>query len=218
MGEIQVPKEIETKVATIESDVQTFEEKAKAMVINTAEDNNQATEILGVLTKRKKSIEEARKFFVDPLNAQVKAINAKFKPQTTQVDSIISIVKQKVGAYHLAEEEKRAKEQARKDAIRAKANEKRIAEGKEVIETPVNQVEEVKQTNNVDNASATVKKVTKHRIIDVDALPDNIKATIMAEAVKKGIADTVVRKFVNAGMTEISGVEIYQTTEVAVKA
>jgi len=218
MSEIQVPKEIETKVADIESDVQTFEQKATAMVISTPEDNEQATEVLGILTKRKKSIEETRKFFVDPLNAQVKAINAKFKPQTTQVESVISIVKKKVGDYHVAEEEKRAKEQARKDAIRDKANAKRIEEGKEVIDAPVNQVEEKAQTTASATGSATVKKVTKHRIIDVDALPDNIKATIMAEAVKKGIADTVVRKFVSAGMTEISGVEIYQTTEVAVKA
>lgn len=217
MSEVQVPKEIETKVATIESDVVTFEEKAKAMVINSPEANLEATEVLGILTKRKKGIEEARKFFVDPLNAQVKAINAKFKPQTDAVDSIITIIKKKVGDWHLAEEKRIAIENAKKDAIRAKANEKRAEQGKDAIEAPVNTLAEKKQTTSTDTAQATVKKVWKFRITDPKKLPDNIKIAIFQEALKKGLADTVVRKFVDAGMHEIEGVEVYQDTVVAVR-
>lgn len=217
MEQVTVPKEIETKVATIESDVLSFEEKAQALVIDSPEANTEATDILGVLTKRKKSIEEARKFFVDPLNQQVKAINAKFKPQTAQVDDVIKTIKGKVGAWHLAEEKRIAKEDARKQAVRDKANAKREEKGEAPIEAPVNTVAPKDQTTATENASATVKKVWTFKVKSYKELPDNVKVAIFDEAIKKGLADTVIRKMVTAGIHEMSGVEIYQDTQVAVR-
>lgn len=210
-------KTVEAEVAVIENEVVTFKERAEHLVIKSDEDNAEATTVLSELTTRKKGIEEARKFFVDPLNAQVKAINEKFKPQTERLDEVIQIIKTKVGAYHLAQEKKRADEQERLDKIRREADAKRIAEGKETIATPVRQVEEKQQTTKTTTGSATVKKVWKFKIVSFKDLPKDIKVLIMTEAMKAGIGDTVVRKMVNAGVREMAGVEIYQDTQVSVR-
>jgi hypothetical protein len=212
-----VPKKLDKELATIESEVTTYEGQANAMMIDSDESNTEATELLGMLSTKAKSIEENRKFFTAPLNEQVKAINAKFKPQTEAIDTVIRIIKKKVGQYHLAVEETKAKEQKRLDDIRARADAKRKTEGKETIAVPVRQVEQHVQTTKTATSSTTVKKVWKFEITDVKKLPDHVKIAIFQEALKKDLHNMVVRKFVGAGMHEIEGVRIYQDTEVSVK-
>jgi hypothetical protein len=215
MGEKQVP--MEKQVATIETEVVTFEERASAMVISTPEQNEEATEVLGILSDQAKSIEETRKFFTVPLNDQVKAINLKFMPQGKKIDAVIQIVKKKMGVYHCEQEEKQAKEQKRLDDIREKADAKREAKGEVAIEAPVRQVEEKQQTTVVGSKSTTVTKVWKFEITDINALPAQVRDAVFAEAVKKDLHSQVVRKFVGAGMREIEGVRIYQDTQISVR-
>jgi alpha-D-ribose 1-methylphosphonate 5-triphosphate synthase subunit PhnG len=208
---------VDQQITTIETEVVSLQEQANAVVVDSDETNASAAEVLGVLTKKKKTIEEVRTSIVKPLNDHVKDINAKFKPQTEALDEAIKTIKGKVGAYHVKVEEEKAKEQARLDAIREKANEKREEKGEEAIAEPVRQVEEKPQTTKTENAATTVKKVWKHRVISMGAMPDNVMKAILEEAYKKGIVDQVVRKFVNAGIREMKGVEIYEDTVVSVR-
>ena len=209
---------VEQEVATIETEVVTLQEKADAVVIDSTESNEAATAVLGELSDKKKAIEEVRTSIVKPLNDHVKDINLKFKPQTTSIDAAIKTIKGKVSAYYIAEEEKAAKEQARLDKIREEADAKREEKGEEAIAEPVRQVEQKAQTTQaVSGATTTVKKVWKHQVLSMKELPENVMKAILEEAFKKGIVDTVVRKMVNAGMHEISGVRVYQDTEVSVR-
>lgn len=208
----------EQEVATIETEVGTLQEKADAVIVDSPETNEAATAILGELSEKKKAIEEVRTSIVKPLNDHVKDINAKFKPQTTVIDAAISTIKSKVGSYFVAEEKKAAAEQARLDKIREDADAKREEKSEAPIAAPVRQVEQKAQTvQAASGATTTVKKVWKHKVISMKELPENVMQAILAEAFKKGIVDTVVRKMVNAGMHEISGVEVYQDTEVSVR-
>jgi hypothetical protein len=52
-------------------------------------------------------------------------------------------------------------------------------------------------------------------MISMSDLPEDIKKAIFAEAWKKGIVTSVVQKFVDAGMREISGVKIFESNEIA---
>lgn len=209
---------IESELKPIENEVLTLKDQAEAMTIASEDDYQKATDAVGVVTDKKKQIEKLRKFFVDPLNKQVKDINSMFKPQTEQADEIITIIKRKMAKWWNDQEEKRRKEEARLQAIRDKANEKRAEQGKEMIQEPVKQVAEVERTTTSDKAQSTVKKRWTHKIVSMEKLPDDVKKAVWAEAYKKGIVDTVVRKFVQAGVREMAGVEIYQETDIAVKS
>jgi hypothetical protein len=211
-------KTIESELKPLANDVLSFSERANALVIASDEDYSSATEFVGIINEKKKAIEKARKFFVDPLNKQVKDINAMFKPQVDQADDIITTVKKKMGAFWQEKEKARLKEEARLQAIRDKANEKRAEQGKEEIAEPVKQVAEVAKTVTSDAAQSTVRKVWKHKVISINSLPEDVKKAIFEEAYRKGIIDTVIRKFVTAGIREMSGVEIYEDTEIAIRS
>ena len=140
-----------------------------------------------------------------------------FKPQVEAREEVVGIVKGKMATYYQKKEAARIAEEKRLQAIRDKANEKREEKGQAPIAEPVRQVEEVKRTATVGAAQTTVKKVWKHKIVSIDALPEEIKKAIFAEAYKTGLMDTVIRKFVHAGVREMSGVEIFEDVQVAVR-
>jgi hypothetical protein len=211
----QEPKNIERELAVYESEIVTDRDRASAAIVETDEHYAEATAFISNLSGKMKDLDKLRKFFVDPLNAQVKNINAMFKPQIEAREEVIKIVEGKMKVYFLKKDAARIAEEKRLQAIRDKANEKREEQGKAPIVEPVRQVEETQRTTTVGNAQATVKKVWTHRIVSIDALPDDVKKAIFAEAYNKGVIDTVIRKFVNAGVREMSGVEIFQDVQIA---
>lgn len=210
-------KNIDQEVSTIVTEVTTYKQQAEAVVIKTDEDYAKVIDTLGVLTKRKKDMDETRKFFTVPLNDQVDAINAKFMPNIKAVDEIITIFKTKAGAFFTVKEQKRLAEEARLKKIRDDADAKRIASGKQYITEPIRQVAEVQKTTKTESTQSTVSKVWKFELLSSKELPDDIKVLIWNEAVKKGIANVIIGKMVKAGMHEIKGVRIYQDTQISIK-
>lgn len=210
-------QKIQTELKPIEKDIVETQEQIKQMVITSDEQYADATDLIKKINEKKKNIEKMRKFFVDPLKNQVKEINAMFKPQVEQADELVKETKNKMAVFFKKQEEARLKEEARLQAIRDKANEKRAEQGKEEIVEPVRKVEEIQKTKEAETAKATTKKVWKHKIISINKLPENVKEVIFAEAYKKGIIDTIIRKYIQAGERNIAGVEIYQDVEIAIR-
>ena len=206
---------IESEIKPIEAEVLGMKDAAEALVIKTDEDYGKASDVLDVVKTKIKASEKMRKFFVDPLNAQVKAINALFKPQTEYAEEVERIIKGKMKVFYDAKEAARLKEQKRLDDIRAAADAKRLAEGKEVIATPVREVAEPAKTVVTGNSKAQVRKVWTHEIESINALPDEVKQAILGEAYKKGIVKTVVQKYVDAGVREMTGARIFEDTIIA---
>lgn len=213
----QEPQNIERELAIYESEIITDRDRATAVLIDNDQQYAEATAFVSYLSGKMKDIEKLRKFFVDPLNAQVKNINSMFKPQVEAREEVVGIVKSKMAAFYQKQEAIRIAEEKRLQAIRDKANEKREEKGQAPIAEPVRQVEEMKRTATVGAAQTTVRKVWKHKIVSIDALPEDVKKAIFAEAYKSGIMDTVIRKFVHAGIREMSGVEIFEDVQVAVR-
>ena len=202
----------------IKQEMTSNQEKANAMVIASDEDYDEALKFVASVKSYGKNVDEKRKFFTAPLNAQVDNINALFQPSIKEAKKIEDIVKAKMGTYF---EEKEAKQRAieeRAQKTRDAANAKREEQGKELIETPINTGQEVVKTNVVGGSSATVRKVWTGEITDINALPENIVQAILNEAEKKGIATSVVNKFVKAGIREMEGVKIYEKSQISVKA
>lgn len=206
---------IQTEAKPIETEMTMLKEDADKLVIKSEDDYKGASDFLDLINTKKKNADKMRKFFVDPLNAQVKTINALFMPQIASADEVVQVVKKKMATYFNIQEEARLKEQARLDKIRADADAKRIAEGKEVIAEPVREVAMPTKTVATGASKAQVRKVWTHEIEHLDQLPDDIKKAILGEAWKKGIAKTVVQKFVDAGIREMTGVRIFEETRIA---
>lgn len=209
--------EVEAKLKPLQDELMTLQEKAETIEIKSDEDYAGATEFLSALKKKGKDRETMRKFFVDPLNAQVKSINAMFKPQDEVEQNVEKIVKGKMATFIKAKEEAAAKEQARLDSIRDAANQKREEKGQEAIAEPVRQVAPVAKTATAGTAQSTARKVWKHEVMSMAELPPDITKAILAEAWKKGIVTSVVQKFVDAGMREIPGVRVYEDTIIAIR-
>lgn len=223
-AEVVESKEVSPVIATVEKEIKPlandlilFRSEVEAFAIESDDDYSKASDMLKTVNTKKKSIEETREFFVKPLNTQVKSINGIFKPQTEHADETIKILKNKMSEFFDKKERARIAEENRLQAIRDKANEKRAEQGKEEIAEPVKEVAEVAKTVSAGFSSTTVRKVWTHEIISMKEMPPEIKEAIMGEAFKKGIVTTVVQKFVDAGMHEISGVKVFQKNVVSVR-
>lgn len=208
---------VEKQLKPLESEIISFSEKAKTLVIKTDEDYSKSSDLIKIINDKKKAIESLRKFFTDPLNAQLKNINGLFKPQVEEADEVIKTIKGKMSVFFTEKEEARIKEEARLQAIRDKADAKREAEGKEKIAEPVREIAVPEKTINTDASTSTVRKVWTHKVKSMSALPDDVKKAIFEEAYRKGIVDQVIRKFVNAGIREMEGVEIFEENKIAIR-
>lgn len=206
---------IESEIKPLQNETALLRAQAEAMVIDSDEAYASASDALDVVNSNAKALDKMRKFFTDPLNQQVKNINGMFKPKISAAEEVVGIIKGKMGDYYKKKEEARVKEEKRLEAIRAKADEKRLAEGKEVIAEPVREVAAPTKTVVTGTSKAQVRKFWTHEIQSIDALPDDVKKAIFAEAYKKGIITSVVQKFVDAGMREITGVRIYEDVRIA---
>lgn len=87
--------------------------EAAALTIDSQASNQQAANILTIITTRKKAVEETRKGIVDPLNEAVKRVNALFKPLTDRLTEAGDGLKGKMAAWMVAEN-KRVAEEARR--------------------------------------------------------------------------------------------------------
>ncbi len=205
-----VEKEFSTEVVT-------FREQAEAFKIASDADYESAGDLAGVINEKKKSIDNMRKFFVQPLNVQVDNINGMFMPKIKEADEIVRLLKGKMSFYFDKKEEARLKEEKRLDDIRKAADAKRAEAGKEAIATPVREVAQVAKTVTSSVVQSQVRKTWEHEIISMSELPEDIKKAIFAEAWKKGIVTMVVQKFVDAGLREITGVRVFEKSSIALK-
>lgn len=215
--EVQGLEVIESELKPLTTEVLSLKEQAEKFVIKTDEDYEKAGDLAGVVNEKKKAIDKMRKFFTEPLNQQVKNINGMFMPKIDDADVIVKLLKEKMAVYFDKKEEARLKEEKRLQDIRDKANAKREEQGKELIEEPIREVAPISKTVTTEVAQSQVRKTWSHEILSINELPEDIKKAIFAEAFRKGIVTSVVQKFVDAGMREISGVRVFEKTNIALK-
>lgn len=206
---------IEADLKPLESEVTTLKERAEAMVIDSEEAYAAASDVLDVVNTKGKAVEKLRKFFVDPLNHQVKSINSMFKPQVEAAEEVVGIIKGKMKVWYDAQEAKRVAEQKILDDRRAAADAKREAQGKEAIAAPVREVAMPAKTVATGQSKVQVRKFWTHEILKISELPEEVTRAILEEAYRKGIIKTVVQKYVDAGTREMTGVRIYEDSRIA---
>jgi len=175
---------------------------AEKLTIATLDDMKVATDDLTIIATFKKAMEAKRKEYLEPLQAEVKAINENYKNLMAPVLEAEDITKKKMLAYN----HEQARIRAEQEEINRKRQEAAEAEMKlkGEISEPVNIIEvtpePAKKTSTV-LGTASQRDNWKFRIVDVDALPREYM--IPDEVLLTRIAKTQHDK------KRIAGVEFY---------
>lgn len=103
---------LDDKITAIQTDLETLAQQTNIVVVDDATEQK-AIDFLSAVKSRFSRIEQLRKFFVGPLNDQVKAINNKFKMQLAPLEEMEAQVK-KVLTDYMREKERKAYEAAEK--------------------------------------------------------------------------------------------------------
>jgi hypothetical protein len=108
----------DAKLAEVSTEVSAVVARARAIVVETPEQANDATAFLAEMKAAKDRAERARHFLVDPLNKHVKTINDRVKGDLAPLVEADQLVRVKVSTYLHEQAVARAQEQARLDAQR----------------------------------------------------------------------------------------------------
>jgi hypothetical protein len=172
--------------------------EARGMVVRDKDSLTAAVDFLGKIAIAKKEVDSRRRFFVDPLNQQVKNINDLFRNYSNPLGEADRIVRNKVLVYQ-AEEAKRVAEEQQK------AFEETSKHATEEF-VPINIVEEPGKMVRAGAGSATTRQVWTFKIVDPSLVPDEYKM----------IDEKKIAAVVKAGVRSIPGVEIYPTSSLVV--
>lgn len=179
------------------TEAETLVVRAESIEISDDEDMEIAVNLLGGIAIAKKRVESQRKFFVEPLNQQVKKINELFHSFTDPLLKAERIIKQKVAAYHV-QREKAAQEEMVKALAEAQ-------KGSEVV--PVILPDQPQKTVRADTGSATIKKVWTFDVENPALVPEQYKV----------VDEHRIRAAIASGIREIPGVRIFLSPQVAVR-
>lgn len=217
----KLEKEKDEKIVAIEKDVAELVKGVDTVVIQTAEQQTEAIDILTKIKSRLKRIEDLRKFFVQPLNDTVKKYNNQFKLQTEPLEKAEKILKAGLLNYQnwkdeqdRIEAEKRRQEEAKRQAELAK-------EAEELgmptpAPAPITAPEpEPETTVRASEGKITYQTFWNFQVEDMDKLPKKFKDQLIQLAIEKGLLDAIVRNAIKEGITEIPGVKIWQDRRIA---
>lgn len=214
---------ITNKLEAIEQDVKTMGEVSNSIVVESEEDYEKATNVLGDIKSRLKRIDALRKEFTDPLKDQVKVIDNRFKKQMEPLEVYDRAIRAKMLAYYNLKEA-RQQEAARLAHEEWQANEARRLEELKNNETPVQVgkveggefieqisapplVEATEKTMRADSASSTVVKRWDYEVVDLGLVPLEYLT----------VDSALIRKQISAGNREIPGLRIFQNNVLTIR-
>lgn len=164
--------------------------------VSCEDDAAQASLHLAKLKTSYDVIEKKRTDATKPLNQAMKEINSWFKPITAEIAQARKVLGDKILLWKRAENEKIAKEEARRQAISDAAAAKRGEEEN----TKVIEVERVEKTIGMATTRLGLKKF---RVVDFEKIPAEFK---VVDEVK---LNAYIRDKANEGKV-VQGIEIYQ--------
>lgn len=181
-------------------------ERAQGIEIVDEESDLEAAEFLSQVKTARKRWDELRHWFTDPLEAQKKAIIARFKASDAPLEQAEKIVGGKHLEWVRKQQELARKEQERlrrlAEARQARAEKKAEERGEEPppVVIPMPTVQAPPKTLHTSSGAVRTRTIWRFEVVDFAALPEEYK---VADEVKLG-------KVVRAGVREIPGVRIYE--------
>ena len=174
------------EVKTLSKNAEAAVAYAEALTIKTSEQHDKAIGDLAKIRDEKKRGDDMRRFFTDPLNEQVKKINALFQPTIKALESAERFIRTALVRYQI-------ELTARSAAATAKTLEK-VEAGKLTVEQGAKKIENIKEPEKtVRTAEATVSYTIRPRVEIEDETkipreylcPDTVKIKAVALAFHK---------------------------------
>lgn len=230
-AQAQVEQHAQKQEVVLASENETLLSKKASSIVKQAQDLavqdeqqlSEAVDFLGNVKAYAKDVDKERRFLVDPLNAHVKTINARFKPITDGLGKAEQVAKGKVLAYQQEQQRKAREEAARrqKEADDAALAAAQAAEkngdtiGAEAAvdrasRTTYREVAVAPAVGGTTGASASTQKRLACRITDVAAL-----AKAFPDVVE--VKQNKVLSLHRAGIKDVPGVEFYHEETVVVR-
>ncbi len=190
---------VEQEAAKLQDSVEKAEKYANAVVIKTDKDQANAIKAIAGIEGEAKRIDAQRKFFVDPLNVQVKKINSIFKPVIEGLEGAATMLRRKLidRQAQIAAEAEAAKAKVLADLEAGKIKDTKSSTAIEKATKKIENVKEAEKTVRTDEATTTFRDVKKVVIEDPAKLP---REYLVPDEVK-------IRKVALAGV-EIPGVKV----------
>lgn len=182
------------ELARIEDHTSVVVSKAGRLVVASVAQENKAYDVLRQIKVQLKMIEAKRTAITKPLNQSLKEANAMFKTLAAPLKEAEKLIGDKVLEFKLVQEEKAAREQAKKEKIQASHR----ARGHKTHElVPVV----------ADTGSSVTQKRWVYDLVDIKKVPAKYLELQLG----------VVRKAIDAGERRITGLKIYQKASLSVR-
>ncbi len=176
-----------TKDLTIvEQEVSPLVQKARSLVIESAEDMKQSAELLSQCNKYLDSVTEEKEKVTVPLNAALKAERLRFKPIETVLETAISSLRQEQSRYQ-TEMLKKQREEEAKIAARVKEGKGNLS-----LESAVKKIDALEKPEEIvatDSGMIKFRTDKKLKVVDASLVPDEywvIDEKALLEALKAG--------------------------------
>lgn len=188
------------KITTVQKQVEGFKiTDNDSMVV--------ATDTLSIIKDVSKAIEKHRKDRVDPLNKEVKAINAEYKPLATDLEKAEKIIKGEMLSY--------SNEVDRKAAEAAEKLEARVAKGTMRTDTAMRKMDDIETMGSSvegNKGSVNFRMVRVVKIVDVTKIPAKyLNDEKVLDAIKSAVRTDVMNG------TLVDGVEVVEEKQIAAR-
>ena len=212
----------------------------REMAVLTRTDYDNATDTRALIKSAQKMLEALRKKAVDPLNKQVKDINAAFKTWTEPLADVDEILERRMLAWFQAEQKRLREEQARVEEENRRRREEAAAEEARQMEAAAEKARLAAEDLGIDDAEADA--VAEEAANAVPPVAPVLELAPVQETTTRGVFgtsqvrevwdfevvshlevpreyltvdETAIRRAVAKGVREISGVRIYQRAQIA---
>ena len=157
----------EKELAVIKKEVSSVVKLAQSFQVETPEHEIESVELLAKIKTTSKMLTARKEEITRPLMTSLSKVRDLFKPRETELATAEKIIKEKVLAYRIEQEEKAAKEKARIEA--------RVEKGTMKAETAANKLANIPDTAKTVTTSSgsklTTTVVQKVRILDEFSIP-----------------------------------------------
>jgi hypothetical protein len=188
------------KITTVQKQVEGFKiTDNDSMVV--------ATDTLSIIKDISKAMEKQRKLRVDPLNKEVKDINAEYKPLSTDLEKAEKYIKSEMISY--------SNEVDRKAAEAAAKLEARVEKGTMRTDTAMRKMDDIETMGSSvegNKGSINFRMVRVVKIVDVTKIPAKyLNDEKVLDAIKSAVRTDVING------TLVDGVEVVEEKQIAAK-
>lgn len=188
----KLPTTVVEDTAEIGKVINPLEQLARSFTITSKESYVEADNLLKDIMRNEKKVSEVREKHTRPAMDTLSFIRDLFKPAELSIAEAKKVIKAKMLAYTLAEEEKKEKEKAKLAA--------RVEKGTMKAETAANKMEAIEADKEMPEVKSSIKILVKVRVSNLSIVPREYLIADLTKITKAVLNDNI----------EIPGVEKYE--------